>query len=275
MTDRASAQDIARLTQRANRSGPALDLAVERLGQSELRTFTYNLDALDTFIAEETERLVRWDIPRGSVISYRMNDRRSPKEFDEQVARYLERLPTRAVYHAALLAVDARLGDLNLAVVNNSALNYSSTQVVLRVPMEDVPVYFDTGELEEDLDDMKIPRSWGYDQLMIAPRIMSPVVLPPPVTRGGEMRRDDDGSMVVTLPPVDVRPHTTHVLEPVYLVLADVYAGKTIEVAWRATSTSADGDAAGVVALTVDPEPVDLTHDLFADEEELLAGSDE
>jgi hypothetical protein len=68
----------------------------------------------------------------------------------------------------------------------------------------------------------------------------------------------EGGDVVVTLPPIEVRPRTKHPLEPVYLVVLDDYAGKTLEIAWRATSTGAAGDAEGtleaVVGDAVDPD---------------------
>lgn len=267
LTERANSHDVARLTQRASAGGARLDIALERFGDDDLRAFTYEGDAVDAFVSRETERLERWDSGGATFAVVGLRETRDAEYYDAEVDRYIETLPMRITYEAAKFAVERRMAELRLGIVNPSPANFASTQVTLRVPMEDAPVFFDADELHDALDDMKVPRAWGYGLPSFMPRISPPVIVAP-TPDGSDIRREKD-AMVVTFPPVDVRPRTSHPLKPVYLVLGPPYAGTAIEVEWRATSTGADGDASGRLTANVAAHAVDLTEYLLSDTEEV------
>jgi hypothetical protein len=121
--------------------------------------------------------------------------------------------------------------------------------VTLRLP-GDVLAYFDSDGLDSDLADCRPPLEWGRHTI-------HHIVIPPIRNVLADLRPDgrnvdgDGDELVVTLPPVDVRPGTKHDLTPVYLVVPDSYVGKPLEIAWRATSTGAAGDASGTLEADV------------------------
>jgi hypothetical protein len=121
--------------------------------------------------------------------------------------------------------------------------------VTLRLP-GDLLAYFDTDGLDSDLADCSPPLEWGKHTIGHIPIASIRHVLADVRPDGRNVSTDDD-ELVVTLPPVDVRPGTKHDLEPVYVVVPDSYVGKTLEIAWCATSTGAAGDARGTLEAKV------------------------
>lgn len=74
----------------------------------------------------------------------------------------------------------------------------------------------------------------------------------------------NSGSVEVEHLPVDLRPGETEELDDLLLVVAAVDAGTSLEVTWRATSTSASGRSTGAFAIEVLPNaatPVELLGD--------------
>jgi hypothetical protein len=174
-------------------------------------------------------------------------------------------VPTRYRLLARKRAVDTRPATVALMVENPTEINFAKTQVTLRLP-GDVLAYFDSDDLDSDLDDCRAPVPWGkhtiHHSIAIVPRLGGILANLRPDGRKIDNNR---GEVVVTLPPVDVRPGTTHELELVYLVVPDSYVGKDLELAWRATSTGAVGDADGTLGAQV----VDAL-----DADELVAGAE-
>jgi len=261
-TVRASAADLARLTQRANPTGPRIALTVER-DDRELQTVTYDDAAADAFVAREAERLQRWTPGRSITATLMLSERRDPERYDATVAQYLERLPARVRAHAGKVAIDRGIAELVLTIVNETDQNFASTLVTLRIP-RGVPAFFSAGELEDLLQEWKPPVEWGLhnlDHSLALARSELTRSFPSGLAEtlaAREIERTDDG-VIVRHAPVHVRPRTPHLLDPVYLYLPESYAGETLEIPWRATSTSADGDASGVLVAPVASEPVDLT----------------
>jgi hypothetical protein len=127
-------------------------------------------------------------------------------------------------------------------------------QVTLTLP-GDVTAYFDDNELELDLYDVGPPVPWGSASLSGLTSV--PPVEPIDVFRTGARIESEDGKIVVTLVPVDVRPGSPHDLTTVHLLLPESYAGETLAFSWRATSKSAAGAVAGMLKVAVHDEPVD------------------
>ena len=123
-------------------------------------------------------------------------------------------------------------------------------------------VFFDTDEMAEALDRFDPPDAWGSRSAWEVPTFNLPSLTSLGESDGRKI--DREGAVAVTLPPVHVRPHTPAPLLPIHLVLPESMAGATFGVAWRATSTSAEGFASGEIELTIATEATDVSEFLFA-----------
>jgi hypothetical protein len=244
-TEHATPADIRRLTERAKRADLRLNVMVDWRRPTQLRALATSAAKAEGWATRELERLRPREEPRRSpydVSTLLSRERRKPDEFMDEVRKYTTQAPTRYQLLARKAAVDVRLAPLALVVENPTEINFSKTQVTLRLP-GDVSAYFDSHEIDSDLDECRPPLEWGQNTMY---HLATPTVhnLLGALRPGGRID-SDGGEVAVTLPSVDVRPRTKHDLEPVYLIVPDSYVGRTLEIAWRATSTGAAGDASG------------------------------
>jgi hypothetical protein len=263
-TQRASSQEIIRLTDRACSRGDRLDVTVVRQDESPLTAFKFDDgDGLTAFVESEAERLRRFALPGGLAgITSGVREGRDPSRYDASVQSYLDRIPRLAPYRAGRLAIERQLATVNLVINTESALNFAGTQVVLRFP-KNMLIFFDTDRIADTLEKFDPPDAWGSRSAWELPRFTPPSLRSVLESDGREIDRKGD-AVVVTLPPVHVRPHTPAPLLPIYLVLPESMAGATFLVPWRATSTSAEGFASGEIELSIANEATDLSEFLFA-----------
>jgi hypothetical protein len=245
-TEYATPADIRRLTERAKRADLRLNVTVDWRRPTQLRAVASSAAKARAWAKRDLERLRPREWPRRNpydVTALMSRDRRKPDEFTNEMRQYAAQAPTRYQLLARKGAVDVRLAPLALVVENPTEINFAKTQVTLRLPA-DVFAYFGSHEIDNQLDECRPPLEWGQDTIyhLDTPRIHNLLGAFRP---DGRKVDSDGGELVVTLPPVDVRPRTKHELEPVYLAVPDSYVGKALEIAWRATSTSAAGDASG------------------------------
>lgn len=258
--------DARRQQQRGRVQGRARD---PRLRQPpQLRAVAMTPEQVSVWADRELERLRPREQARLSaydLTAMMTRETRTADEFKDEVRQYATQVPTRYQLLARKQAVDTRLATVALVVENPTEINFAKTQVTLRLP-GDVLAYFDSDDLDSDLGDCRPPVPWGkhtiHHSIAIVPRLGGILQNLRP---DGRKIDSNGGEVVVTLPPVDVRPGTTHELEPIYLVIPDSYVGKTVEVAWRATSTGAAGDADG----TLEADVVDAV-----DADELVAAAE-
>jgi len=174
-------------------------------------------------------------------------DTRKPDDYNDEVREYAEAAPRRYELLAHREAVESSVALLD----NQTDVNFPRTQVTLRLP-GDVRAYFGTGRIDDELDDIEVPLPWGERTLAyFVPPVRQASSLLEQINPDGRKIDTDGSELVVTLPPVDVRPVTKHELEPVYLVIPDSYAEGSLEIAWRATSTGAAGDSSGTLTANV------------------------
>ncbi|GAA4996933.1 hypothetical protein GCM10023205_82770 [Yinghuangia aomiensis] len=190
-------------------------------------------------------------------------DPRSPQEFREEVAAYLEE--TRLAVPRALHACAAvRVAPLVLRVTNPLPTNLRGVEVLLHVP-GDVEAVLPEETLDEDdeavLPNPPIPygprpapdplagfsvfhaQHWltaAQARLMVPGRM--PMIRP-------EIR--NGGGADIAFVGVDLRPHETVELDGVVLIVR-APAPPAIEATWRATATNHDGIVEGTVTLQVE-----------------------
>lgn len=264
-TEHATPADVRRLVARAKRADLRLNVSVDWRHPPRLRAVAMTPEQASAWADRELERLRPRQQPRLSaydVTTIMTQEMRTAAEFAEELRQYATQAPTRYQLLARKQAVDSRLATVALVVDNPTEINFAKTQVTLRLP-GDVLAYFDSDDLDSDLEDRQPPVAWGqrtlYDSIVPIHGVLARL------RPDGRKIDSDGGELVVTLPAVDVRPGTKHELEPVYLVVPDSYVGKELEIAWRATSTGAAGDADG----TLEAEVVDTV-----DADELVAAAE-
>jgi hypothetical protein len=242
-TEHAAPADIRRLTERAKRADLRLNVVVDWCQPTQLRAIATSAAKAEAWADRELERLRPREEPHRSPYDLMSRDRRTKDEFINEVRQYATQAPTRYQLLVRKGAIDARLASLALVVENPTEINFAKTQVTLRLP-SDVFACFGSHEIDGELEECRPPLEWGQDTIyqLVRPKIHD---LLGALRPDGRKVGSDGGELVVTLPPVDVRPKTKHDLEPVYLVVPDSYVGETLEIAWRATSTGAAGDASG------------------------------
>jgi hypothetical protein len=177
-------------------------------------------------------------------------DTQKPDDYNDEVREYARqhRDDTSCSHREA---VESSVALLDLAIDNQTDVNFPRTQVTLRLP-GDVRAYFGTGRIDDELDDIEVPLPWGERTLAyFVAAVRQASSLLEQIHPDGRKIDTDGSELVVTLPPVDVRPVTKHELEPVYLVIPDSYAEGSLEIAWGATSTGAAGDSSGTLTANV------------------------
>jgi hypothetical protein len=264
-TDYAKPHDIRRLTARAKRADLRLNVGVELRRTTSLRAVALTPERAKAYARRELERLGPVEQRRPSVYNvsgFMSSETRSAEKYRAEVREYEAKAPKRYEALAHKRAVDTRLAPLELRASNRTELNFAQTQVTLRLP-DDVLAFFDSDDIDDELDDLTPPLPWGERSLYasIVPRIAHVL----PSLSAKDRRIDVEDGVVVTLSPVDVRPLTKHDLDEVHLVLPAHYVGASLEIDWRATSISADGDASGALHVEV-VEAVDADELVSAEE---------
>lgn len=255
--------------------GASLDVTVSVESPSELTPLSYSSDG---WIANERERLMaplhaqrNWagheaEVAAGiraargmsqSVIGKMSQpEDRTENEYLEQVEGYLRVCEARFRRVVDVAASEA-LEPLVLLVRNNTPKNLPRLQLILDVPGH-VAARDEDDDVEDDEAFPSPPRLWGPRPSALAasldpsrylmnfpsvPSLHPRSLRPRPII-------DNGGSVSITFPPMDLRPHGRITLDPVVLLIAEP-PGTMINASWSVTSTGADGEARGEVQLPV------------------------
>lgn len=232
-----------------------------------------NGDLLDSQrrAAEEIARL--GVIGGASLQEMLMRDLRSPQQYRDEVDAYLVRC-RHGVLPVLEQAVALGNAPLSLQVVNNSDAMLHQVEVNLtlesgfhvivdapadtpdpaRLPWPEPPVrYGDKTAVPKSLFPARqLPSVGGYT----AARPVSPASLPAWVHL-------DDGSLVITFPPVDMRARATVRLPPVTLYRPGS-SGETVAGCWTATCTNLSGRAEKTLGIPVEKLRVTIQADAEA-----------
>jgi hypothetical protein len=178
---------------------------------------------------------------------------RTSEMYNEEVQTYLRnaRLRWQALIWEGGIVL--RLAVLKLAIRNLSDRNFSGVEITVTTPSEIKP-FCDPGEPSERLGAPSPPALYGYRTAasQIANRLRGK---PERVFVGPFVELSNNGNRVI-FSPEDVRPRQDHRLPEIFLAIPQSLVDEKVELEWRATSTSADGDAGGTLDFAVDSNPV-------------------
>jgi hypothetical protein len=186
---------------------------------------------------------------------------RSPETYRKEVEEYLQGLREVALVAGIRAAMKNSLGELRLAVANETDRNFPKVEIELHASG---PVL----AFEEEPDGDNFPaRPRGYGTPRPSPlgssllSSISPGVIPRfrgPTVRLPTMTIDNSASARITFSPIDLRPRRQELLPPFHLLVPAGLAGKSVPANWTATSTGADGMASGSLSIEVSPVAVTI-----------------
>lgn len=209
--------------------------AAEWVGQERWR--------LESALAEYQSRSRERPWARGAV------DReiRTVEVYRDEVELYLASARDR--WQALLWegVVQQRIGEIELLIENASDRNFAAVEVGVTMPGVVHP-FLTPSEAHERLDSPKPPVPYG--QRTMAQQIAGQIVASEPDFREARAGSSGDRSEVV-FDPRQVRPRQRHPLPPIHIAVPQPLVGETVEISWRATSTSADGEVGGVLEIPV------------------------
>jgi hypothetical protein len=222
----------------------------------------------------------------GAVKEVTEPEKRSASEYTDEVKAYLEKLRSDLREYVAWRALRKRLAVLRLEVRNLTEDNFLQLQVNVHVSGS----AWGTWELPFAPDLPTPPQPYGprvvtldslaarmgtFDLGYLGPKLAARM---PSVDVRPRGRISNSGSVDVEHEPFDLRPGETEDLDELLLFIRAADAGKSLDVTWRATSTSASGTSTGAFTIEVLPQlagPEQLLPDNLdaVDDEEV--GSDE
>ncbi|HEY6731324.1 MAG TPA: ATP-binding protein [Solirubrobacterales bacterium] len=259
-TVEAGPAEIRMLEARSKRGSDrvAVDLTCE-VEEGSLQPFLAEKDAYFAWRDNERERLES-ALPRylsaarnEDFVARPAREIRTPETYNEEVRRYLGRAQLRWQALVWEGVIELRLAVIKPAIRNLSDRNFRGVEITLTVP-EAIKPFIRGGEAAKRLGAPAVPAPYGSRTAVgqIARfREVEPVQF-----FGPSVELSNDGNRVV-FDPEDVRPHQLHRLPEVFLAVPRPLVDESVEVEWRATSTSADGDVGGVVELQVGENPVE------------------
>jgi hypothetical protein len=198
-------------------------------------------------------------VVRPFVRGFVMSEDRSPEIYRSQVEEYLQAAREVAPVAGIRAAVRNSLGELRLAVANETDRNFPKVEIELHVPgpvlaFEEVP---DGEDFPARLRGYGTPRPAPWASSLL-PSI-SPLI---PSRLGGTAARlpimtiDNSASARITFGAIDLRPRRQELLPAFHLMVPASLVGQSIPVTWTATSTGADGLASGSLSIEVGPVAV-------------------
>jgi hypothetical protein len=253
-SERHSAADLRQLTTRATTSvAAALQLSIELDGADIEVIDPRSLQAAtrDSYVEEERQRLLS-SLPRQSNSPFEMAvpsfDDRSREGFLEEVHDYLHDVESRWDDIVAAQHVEQEESSVVAVILNDTPSNFEDVVLELTFPLAFDRVFATVGGADARLAPPERPRVWGSFRSLVMPRI-TPVGLPG--AQRPEVEAVDTHQVVVRYPAIHARPRSRHRLDRLLLALPPDLAGTTMEVYWRATSRSTDGDLSGATTLAI------------------------
>ncbi len=267
-TEEAGPADIRALEARGQASRPRVELEVSRADEVRLRAVEFSEDVCQRWVAAERARLMRPFAPRPEPtglghslgianrppVSQIMwsSDTRSREAYQEEVAEYVDAAARYWRAAVAALAIQNDLAPVRLQIQNPTVRNFDGVEVVVEVPLG-VQAWVSDDEPFEVFDAPSPPEPWNEQRLALFSRPRLRSLRPHAV-----VERHSAGSRV-RFAPCHVRPGETIRLLPIYLVISAGSASRELHLAWRLTSTGADGWRDGGILYEVDPQPERLT----------------
>jgi hypothetical protein len=263
-SERHTSADLRRLTARATASvAAALQLSVELDGTGVEVIEAGLLDAAtrDSYLERERRRLLD-SLPRRSSSPYEIAvpsfDSRSQEEFLDEMRQYLGDVESRWLDIVAARHIEDEEPVVVAVIINDTASNFEDVVLELIFPFSADQAFATVGDAAAELGPPDPPRTWGSLSSLIAPNI-PPIRLP--FVQRPEVEVLDDDHVLVRYPAIHARPRSRHRLDRLLLALPPDLAGMTVDVAWRATSRSTDGDLSGKTALAIPADGASRTGD--------------
>jgi hypothetical protein len=183
---------------------------------------------------------------------------RTPEQYREKVAGYLREMREALFDEFARAYVHGAYGRLDIAVTNLTDRNFTGVQLIVEFPGKVSAI--DVADTEPDLPAR--PRLFGTRRQLtglsgVDLRHLTPVV-PSMGAWSPRVEIDNSGSVKLTYPPVDLRPHQTDDEIDVVHLLVHEPAGSVITGSWSATATNSDGMVSGELLLEV-ADPIDAS----------------
>jgi hypothetical protein len=270
-TVQASPADIRMLELRGRAGRPRVDVQLERRDpDATIASVSWTQEQVEAWAEDERQRLVaparedsgpprlgadpygNFRVPTAQ--DYLDRDRRSKREYLEEVMAYLDRATSAFEAMAAELAIEHKLACVSLQLVNLTERNFTEVQATLSVPAP-TQVWFSADEARTTLNAPEVPVAYGGRTL----GEVNPVVLPRHVDRPltDQIVRDGMTSRV-HFAPADVRPRAAVALPDLHLWLPAELAGSGVELSWMLTSGDADGVMPGTLKVAVAQEVAEL-----------------
>ena len=253
-SERHTGADLRRLTARATTTvADALRLSVE-LDETRIEAINAGLlqgATCESYVEAERKRLLS-SLPRRSNSPFEITmpsfDNRSQDEFLQEVRVYLDEVESRRYDVVAAHHVEEKEPFVVATIHNETPSNFEDVVLELNFPLASDRVFASLGEVNTRLASPEPPRVWGTMRSLVMPEI-APVRLP--LVHRPELEAIDEHHVLVRYPAIHARPRSRHRLDRLLLALPPDLAGTTMDVDWRATSRSTDGDLSGTAALAI------------------------
>jgi hypothetical protein len=255
-SERHNGADLRRLTTRATTAvAEALQLSVE-LDGTDIEVIDATLlevTTCDRYVEEERKRLLR-SLPRPSNGPFDISmpsfsfDNRSQDEFLQEIGDYLDELESRWGDVVAARHIAEQEPFAVATIFNDTPTNFEDVVLELTFPLASNQVFATVGEVDACLAPPEPPRVWGSMSSLVMAGI-TPVRSP--FVQRPEVEPIDEHHVLVRYPAIHARPRSRHRLDRLLLALPPDLAGITIDVTWRVTSRSTDGDLSGAATLAI------------------------
>lgn len=272
-TGEANPAEVRALESRLRSAAPEVELEVSLVGDPGLVPVVLSEEAQEAWVQHELERYKRAQEanqpqprhPLAIIPSIDLGDHRSNSEYVAEVNPYLERASVRWRALAQRSAIQRGLGRLQLELRNPTRGNWERVQLELHLPAG-VEVYFDDEEPFEVLDAPQPPKEYGNATILDLPSVTAEIPRVDLFERPSVERQRSE--LTVRFAPEHLRPGAAVRLDPVHLLIEGSLPRPSLEIGWRATSTSATGWAEGALHVPLAEQPVDIRPQLGGPDED-------
>jgi hypothetical protein len=257
-TEEAGPADLRELETRIRAGRPRVELSVRRIHERPLHVISVPPEASRDWLKSEGERLELPPPPsprsRGifeaPVLPFSVDtDPRSRETYGKEVSAYLRRAESRWLARLFKSAIEADVSALRLQIENSTDRNYDGVEVVLEIPAGPI-VWHQPDEVDSTLAPPTPPKAWGKKRMIeFEPPALSGLGFQGPV----EIERGEDLT-TVRFQPEHVRPLAAVSLPVLHLVLRENPGA--IDISWRLTSSTVDGQTSGALTCDVADSPI-------------------
>ncbi|GAA2156906.1 hypothetical protein GCM10009760_58410 [Kitasatospora kazusensis] len=190
-------------------------------------------------------------------------ERRSTEAYTVEVGNYVSACQQVMGKRLKQLHADHPANQLRLTLTNNTDRPFAAVQVTVQVrgAWHIDPGAYDWAPLPEE------PAPWGTNTALTTPYInlsvpypTGPASLAPLRRPVGAQVQQAERDVIITYPPLDLRPHARHQLPIITLAAASQpELGQSVSVTWKSTSTNVNGQCHGSIDLARRESTLDLT----------------